>query len=61
MAISIIKQARGLIFGMQLDFNKKNEKQIMLRSSPMSEPLGEFMNRSLLCTRACLLVSHNQD
>ena len=25
----------------------------MLRSSPMSEALGEFMNRSLLCTRAC--------
>ena len=29
---------------------------MMLNTSSMSEPLGEFMNRSLLCTRACLFT-----
>ena len=29
---------------------------MMLNTSSMSEPLGEFMNRSLLCTRACYNV-----
>ena len=37
-------------------FNRRNNDRTlgnMLRFSSMSEPLGEFMKRSLLCTRAC--------
>ena len=40
-------------------FNRRNNDRtfgIMQRFSSMSEPLGEFMNRSLLCTHTCFFL-----
>ena len=36
--------------------NIEKKTDIMLYTSSMSEPLGKFMNRSLLCTRACYII-----
>ena len=53
VSVSVIKSPQ---LGVGSVFNTRNNDKtfgIMLRFSSMSEPLGEFMNRSLLCTRAC--------
>ena len=53
VSVSVIKSPQLGVGGV---FNTRNNDKtfgIMLRFSSMSEPLGEFIYRSLLCTRAC--------
>ena len=53
VSVSVIKCPQ---LGVGSVFNTRNNDKtfgIMLRFSSMSEPLREFIYRSLLCTRAC--------